>query len=319
MNLTAPMIAWISAKVFLGIESSVGRSGRACQGAVVWRARPTRWRGRSMRAEARVVNHRPRRPARREPRRRRRAMDRSFDYTQKILVAVEIAAEPRRLPDMPASYTVFQRLSLAEIARAAGEAGGASAQRADDPAFQAMVGRHMSYWEERIPAGQRCFVHYAIGGDEAITAAFQRLAAAADRWTTLGVYHVEPQSSAYPASFPTLPAPMHWSLGEERGMTKESIFWFNFFPAQSYLFEKTFCAWVMFQGVKSRAGGECNQLVVEDGKERLRARGVDAMVQVNLNRFTSLAGFFGSAHDAGEQSFTPDPDYRWYGMLLRRI
>jgi hypothetical protein len=31
------------------------------------------------------------------------------------------------------------------------------------------------------------------------------------------------------------------------------------------------------------------------------------------------AGFFSSAHDAGEQSFTGDEEYRWYGMLLRKI
>jgi hypothetical protein len=239
-------------------------------------------------------------------------MDRSFDYTQKILVAVEIGAEPLRLTGMPPTYAVFQRLSLAEIARAAGEAGA-------HPAFQAMVARHMSYWEERIPAGQRLFVHYAIGGDEAVTAAFHRLAAAADRWTSLGVYHVEPQSSGYPASFPARPAPMHWSLGEERALTKGSIFWFNFFPAQPYLFEKTFATWVSFQALKSAAGVECNQLVAWEGEDRSRARGVDVFVQVNLNRFTSLAGFFGSAHDAGEQSFTGDHEYRWYGMLLREI
>jgi len=240
-------------------------------------------------------------------------MDRSFDYTQKILVAVEVAAEPRRLVDMPPTYSVFQRLSLPEIARAAGEAATAN------PAFQTMVNRHMGYWEERIPAGQRLFVHYAIGGDEAITAAFHRLAAAAERWTTIGVYHVEPQSSGYPASFPARPAPMHWSLGEERGFTKESIFWFNFFPAQPYLFEKTFATWAWFQALKSREGVEANQLVAWEGKDRSRSRGVDEFVQVNLNRFTSLAGFFSSAHDAGEESFSPDDEYRWYGMLLRKI
>ncbi len=45
-------------------------------------------------------------------------MDRSFDYTQKILLAVEIAAAPRPLTDMPPGYTVFQRLDIAEVERA---------------------------------------------------------------------------------------------------------------------------------------------------------------------------------------------------------
>jgi hypothetical protein len=71
--------------------------------------------------------------------------------------------------------------------------------------------------------------------------------------------------------------------------------------------------------VKSAAGGECNQLVAWEGKDRLLTHGVDEFVQVNLNRFTSLAGFFGSAHDAGERSFSADDDYRWFGMLLRKV
>jgi hypothetical protein len=239
-------------------------------------------------------------------------MDRSFDYTQKILVAVEIGAEPARLADMPPTYTRFQRLSLAEIAQAAG------AQQIANPGFQAMVARHMGYWEERIPAGQRLVVHYAIGGDEAIGAAFRRLAAEGERLAHLGVYRVEPQSSAYPASFPARPAPSHWELGVERGLSSESLYWFNFFPAQPYLFEKTFASWASFVALKGAPGVECNQLVHLDAQDRLRSRGVDAFVQVNLNRFTSLAGFFGSAHDAGEQTFTADDEYRWYGMLLRK-
>jgi hypothetical protein len=252
-----------------------------------------------------------------EGRTRGGVMDRHFDYAQKILVAVEIGAEPQRLADMPATYSLFQRLSIPEIARAAGESGRAGP--ASGPAFHAMVNRHMSYWEERTPAGQRCFVHYAIGDGETVARAFDRLAAAPGRFTLLGVYHVEPQSSAYPASFPVGPAPSHWNLGETFTLTQASIFWFNFFPAQPYLFEKTFAAWASFQAQKLGARGECNQLVAWEGKDRLRASGADDFVLVNLNRFTSLPGFFGSAADAGESTFSADPDYVWFGMLLRRI
>jgi hypothetical protein len=227
-------------------------------------------------------------------------------------VAVEIGAEPLPLTDVSATHAVFQRLSLSEIAQAAGAKGA-------DPGFRGMVDRHMSYWEDRIPAGQRCFVHYQIGEHENVVRSFERLAARADRFTLLGVYHVEPQSSAYPASFPGSPAPSHWRLGETRALTQDSIFWFNFFPAQPHLFEKTFAAWASFQALKLAAGGECNQLVTAEGEGRLRARGVDEFVLVNLNRFTSLAGFFASAHDAGDSSFSIDHDYIWYGMLLRPV
>jgi hypothetical protein len=39
-------------------------------------------------------------------------MDRRFDYTQKVLLAVEFADDPRRLQNMPASYAVFKRLTI---------------------------------------------------------------------------------------------------------------------------------------------------------------------------------------------------------------
>ncbi len=48
-------------------------------------------------------------------------------------------------------------------------------------------------------------------------------------------------------------------------------------------------------------------------------QGVDAFVQVNLNRFTSLPGYFNSAHEAGKHTFTVDAEYHWHGMLLRRL
>jgi hypothetical protein len=33
---------------------------------------------------------------------------------------------------------------------------------------------------------------------------------------------------------------------------------------------------------------------------------------------TSLPDFFNAAHEAGKHTFTVDPDYRWFGMLLRK-
>ena len=79
---------------------------------------------------------------------------------------------------MPAGHSVFQRLSIAEIARTAVEGRSRSAPTADGASFRAMVDRHMGYWEERVPAGKQCFVHYAIGGGEIIERAFEELAGA---------------------------------------------------------------------------------------------------------------------------------------------
>jgi hypothetical protein len=56
------------------------------------------------------------------------------------------------------------------------------------------------------------------------------------------------------------------------------------------------------------------------GSEAAAAPGVmQSPRAVNLNRFTSLSGFFNAAHDAGKHTFTIDPDYLWYGMLLRKV
>ena len=126
-------------------------------------------------------------------------------------------------------------------------------------------------------------------------------------FTLLGVYHVEPQCSAYPFSFPFGDTPDHWRLGEHFSLTEDSVFWFNFFPEQPYLFEKTFAVWALFQMLQLTGRGENNQLVAFDGRESLIAQGVSDFVQVNLNRFTSLPGFFNAAHEAGKQTFTVDP------------
>lgn len=245
-------------------------------------------------------------------------MDRSFEYGQKLLVAVEIAAQPRPLRELPPSHAVFQRLAIPEVVRAFEASESLLVRLVAGRKFHSVLERQMGYWEKRVPAGQSLYVHYASGPAAIIDEAFSRLRAAGG-FAVLGVYHVEPQSSSYPFAFPTGAAPNHWHLDAVRGYTKDSIFWFNFFPAQPYLFEKTFAVWVLFNTFQHLEGGECNQLVALESKDRLVHSGVDEFVQINLNRFTSLPGFFNAAHEAGKHTFTIDADYHWYGMLLRKL
>jgi hypothetical protein len=246
-------------------------------------------------------------------------MDRQFDYTQRILLAVEFADAPRTLEGLPATYARFKRLSIADVIQAFDETHSLFVQLIAGRKFRNVLEQHMGYWESRIPVGKQCFVHYAIAPQDIIAAAFDRLKKDGDAFVLLGIYHVEPQSSAYPFSFPFGNTPDHLRLGEHFPLTDDSIFWFNFFPAQPYLFEKTFAVWALFQILQLNGRGENNQLVVADGKDGLIAHGVDDLVQVNLNRFTSLPGFFNAAHEAGKHTFTVDPDYIWYGMLLRKV
>src|SRR5258708_7514549 len=129
-------------------------------------------------------------------------MDRQFDYAQRILLAVEFSEVPKRLEGMPATYTVFKRLSIPDVVRAFDETHGLFVQLIAGRKFRGVLEQHMGYWEKKIPAGKQAFVHYAIGTDEVIAAAFDGLKKKAGDFVMSGVYHVEPQSSAYPFSFP---------------------------------------------------------------------------------------------------------------------
>jgi hypothetical protein len=250
---------------------------------------------------------------------RRKLMARTFDYAQKILLAVEFTSSPSRLPGTLPGYAVFRRLAIPDIVRAFDENETLFVRLVAGRKFESVLNLHMGYWEERIPAGQQCFVHYAIGRDDVIAPAFERLKNDAHPWALCGVYRTEPQCSAYPASFPTGRAPNTWEPDAPFAFTGQSVFWFNFFPAQPALFEKTFAVWVLFNMFQQRERGECNQLCAWEGKEWLAVNGVDPFVQVNLNRFTSMPGYFNAAHEAGKHTFTVDPDYRWYGMLMRKV
>jgi len=157
-------------------------------------------------------------------------MDRRFDYNQKVLLAVEFADAPRRIDGMPASYARFKRLSIPDVVRAFDESHNLFTQLLAGRKFQNVLEQHMGYWEKRVPDGKQCFVHYAIGTEDVITGAFNRLKGDGGTFTLLGTYHLEPQSSAYPFSFPFGNTPDHWHLGECFSLTDDSIFWFNFFP-----------------------------------------------------------------------------------------
>jgi hypothetical protein len=245
-------------------------------------------------------------------------MNRDFDYAQKVLVAVETGSKPHRPTGLPESHTVFQRIPIAEVVAAFGRDVPALGRLIAGAKFRRVLDQRMGYWETRVPAGQSCFVHYVRGTTAQIDKASASFRAVSDDWLVLGTYHVEPQSSAYPFGFPTGSVPDHWFHGQTRDYTPDSLFWFNFFPEQKYLFEKTFVVWALFNLFKAKEGGVCNQLVAAEAGQVV-AKGVDKFVQVNLNRFTSFRGYFTSARAAGKHTFTGDVEYIWYGMLLRLL
>jgi hypothetical protein len=103
---------------------------------------------------------------------------------------------------MPATYARFKRLSIPDVVRAFDDTQNLFVQMIAGRKFRNVLEQHMGYWEKRVPDGKQCFVHYAIGPQEIITAAFNRIKGDGSAFTLLGVYHVEPQCSAYPFSFP---------------------------------------------------------------------------------------------------------------------
>ena len=245
-------------------------------------------------------------------------MNRDFDYSQRVLVAVEFGQQPRRPAGLPDTHAVFRRIAIPEVLDAFRRQVPAVARFFAGGRFRRVLDQRMGYWESKVPAGQSCFVHYVRGTAAAADKARTAFAEAGD-WVSLGVYHIEPQSSAYPFGFPFGSVPDHWFLGQTHDYSEQSVFWFNFFPAQKFLFEKTFVIWALFNLFKSHEGGVSNQLVAADDADKIDSRGADRFVQVNLNRFTSIAGYFTSARAAGRHTFTNDSEYTWYGMLLRNF
>jgi hypothetical protein len=245
-------------------------------------------------------------------------MNRDFDYTQRILVAVEFGQHPRQPAGLPDTHAVFRRIAIPEVLVAFRQQVPAVARFFAGRKFRQVLDQRMGYWESRIPAGDSCFVHY-VRGTSAVVEKAKAAFTAAGNWVSIGIYHVEPQSSAYPFGFPFGSVPDHWFHGQTHDYSDKSVFWFNFFPAQKFLFEKTFVIWALFNLFKSKEGGVSNQLVAADDPDQIEARGTDRFVQVNLNRFTSIEGYFTSARAAGQHTFTGDTEYTWYGMLLRNL
>lgn len=240
-----------------------------------------------------------------------------FSYQQKILVAVQFGTTPKTFNDSSVIYSVFQRLNIAQVKKAFADNVNFFIRMISAKKFEHLLDQRMSYWEQKIPQGQQCFVHYARGSDDAINQLYRKCQDNQEDFVLLGIYHIEPQVSCYPYGFPLGEVPATWHLGERHPFTNEAIFWFNFFPEQANLFEITFQVWLHFNLIK--VGVDCNQLTHLDNNNKLTVHGVDKFVQINLNRFTNLRGFFASAHEAGKHTFTDVGTYIWYGMLLKKI
>src|SRR5262249_15992067 len=160
-------------------------------------------------------------------------------YTQKILVAVEFSDEPRRFPTPLPAHSVFQRIKLGEVTHSFAETHGLAARLFGAAQFRRVPQQHMSYCEDRTPAAKTSLSPHPLrpapGPTTPPPPPRDSGAPPLRRFS-----HLEPPPSGAPSASPSGAAPSHFHLGEQRTFGQSSVFWFNFFPAQPYLFEKTF-------------------------------------------------------------------------------
>jgi hypothetical protein len=252
-------------------------------------------------------------------------MDRLHIYQTRTLVAVEFANAPSRLPRMSREQQTFARIGLAEVDDIVSQL----IKSSTDPQFSAQLEKlthvtnaRLAYWENRIPRGSTGFVHHLrFDDDAAARAALAEIKAKFPHFALLGLYRINPTISFFPAAFPVDPAPNMWRLGEENRLTKESQFFFNFFPDQPHLAEQVIQGTTAIWAASAPGLYETNNYV-DLPEEVVAAPGIERFVAVNLNRYRNAYGFCKAVAGGAAQSVIAvghSEDFHWYGMLTRLI
>jgi hypothetical protein len=252
-------------------------------------------------------------------------MDRLHIYQTKTLVAVEFANTPSRLPRVSKEQHTFARIGLPEVNDIVAQL----LKSSTDPHFSAeleelthVANARLAYWENKIPQGSKGFVHHIrFDNDAAARAAIAEIKAKFPHFVLLGLYRINPTISFFPAAFPVDPAPNMWRLGEQNTLTKESQFFFNFFPDQPHLVEQVIQGTTAIWAASAPGLYDTNNYV-DAPEEVVAAPGIDRFVAVNLNRYRNAYGFCKAVAAGATASVIAEDhheDFRWYGMLTRLI
>jgi hypothetical protein len=252
-------------------------------------------------------------------------MDRLHIYQGRTLVGVEFAAAPSSLSGLCKEPHVFERIGMPEVrqltdrlARTSPE-GGFPAQLAQ---LLDVANSRLSYWEGRLPPGSKCFIHHARFDDEAQgRAGYARAKREFPDFSLLGLYRIDPSISLFPAAFPVDPAPNMWRPGETNMLTKDSMFFLNFFPAQPFLREFVYQGTIAIYSESSPGLYHANNYVDLVSDEFVTTRQVDKIVGVNLNRYRDAHGFFKAVSAGAAKSVIVKgyEQFQWYGMLARLL
>lgn len=252
-------------------------------------------------------------------------MDRLHIYNTRTLVAVEFASTPSSLAGIGGRAHVFRRLDLAETTALHGEA-----VQAADPTvaeqlkhlMQVVRGR-VAYWEKLVPPGLKCFVHHVRFDDEARgKAGYAAAVAAFPKFAMIGLYAIDPIISMFPQAFPVDPAPNFWRLGKTNELSKDSLFFHNFFPQQPFLREQVVQGTTSIYSESSPGLYHTNNYVDLVADLFTSAGRLAKVASVNLNRYSDGYGFFKAVAAGASKSVIVEDGhegFQWHGILCRLV
>jgi len=252
-------------------------------------------------------------------------MDRLRIYKTRTLVAVEFASTPSSLAGLGGRAHVFRRLDFAETA--------ALHHQAVRTTTEPMVARQMrdlmevvkdrvAFWEKLVPAGLQCFVHHVRFADEARgKAGYAAAVAAFPKLAMIGLYAIDPIISMFPQAFPVDPAPNFWRLGKTNELSKDSLFFLNFFPQQKFLREQVVQGTTAIYCESAPGLYHTNNYVDLVADLFTSAAKVDKVVSLNLNRYSDGYGFFKAVAAGAAMSVIVEgyEHFQWHGMLTKLV
>jgi hypothetical protein len=252
-------------------------------------------------------------------------MDRLHIYDSRTLLAVEFAQKPASFAGIADHAQVFVRLDLRETETLARKLIQASA----DHSFSEQVARLMDvlkervgYWETRVPAGSKCFVHHVRFEDEARSkAGYAQAAKLFPQFAMIGLYAIDPSISFFPQAFPLDAAPNFWRPGHNNVLTEDSQFFFNFFPQQKYLREFVYQGTIAIYSESAPGIYDTNNYVDLLPDAFTSCGSVEPIVGVNLNRYRDAHGFFKAVAAGAAKSVIVEghEQFQWHGMLTKLI
>jgi hypothetical protein len=252
-------------------------------------------------------------------------MDRLHIYNTRTLVAVEFASQPSSLTGVGGGAHVFRRLDLAETTALHGEALQAATPAVAEQLKHLMevVRGRVAYWEKLAPPGLKCFVHHLRFDDEACgKAGYAAAVAAFPKFAMIGLYAIDPIISMFPQAFPVDPAPNFWKLGKANKLSKDSLFFLNFFPEQRFLREQVVQGTTAIYCESAPGFYHTNNYVDLVSDLFTSAIKIDKVASLNLNRYSDGDGFFKAVAAGAARSVIVEDGhegFQWHGMLTRLV